>query len=309
MPNNNFISFIIPVFRNAGSLEATFEDIRGILNDKYAFEVIFVNDGSDDDSEQELLQLQQANREVQVIQFSRNFGQVPAIIAGLRAAKGQCSIVISADRQDPMEKVLEMLQLWENGYEVVIATREERSDGFFANMTSKIFYALMHKINPAMPKGGFDFFLLDEKPRTAYNAIEESNRFLQGDILWLGFKRIFIPYERKQRQIGRSQWSFRKKLKYLIDGFLTTSYVPIRLMSYIGMGVSLLGFAYALYIVFHWWTNKTPFDGWAPIMIVLLLTSGLLMIMLGIIGEYLWRAYDESRKRGQYIIKSYKKEN
>jgi dolichol-phosphate mannosyltransferase len=176
-------------------------------------------------------------------------------------------------------------------------------------MTSKIFYALMHKINPAMPKGGFDFFLLDAQPRAAYNAIEESNRFLQGDILWLGFKRIFIPYERKQRQVGRSQWSFRKKLKYLIDGFLTTSYVPIRFMSYIGIGVSFLGFAYALYIVFHWWANKTPFDGWAPIMIVLLLTSGLLMIMLGIIGEYLWRAYDESRKRGQYIIKSHQKNN
>jgi dolichol-phosphate mannosyltransferase len=153
-----------------------------------------------------------------------------------------------------------------------------------------------------MPKGGFDFLLLDRKAVDQYNALDERNRFFQGDILWLGFKVSFIPYNRLKRTIGKSQWSLSKKMKYFIDGFLNTSYIPIRLMASFGLVTAIIGFLYALLIAYNRFFRDVPFSGWAPIMILILIIGGIIMLMLGIIGEYLWRTYDETRKRPVYII-------
>jgi dolichol-phosphate mannosyltransferase len=159
--------------------------------------------------------------------------------------------------------------------------------------------------NPKMPEGGFDYVLLDRKPLDVFAEIDERNRFFQGDILWMGFNIKFIPYKRQKRTIGKSQWNFSKKLKYFIDGSLNTSYLPIRFMSIIGITTAILGFIYALIVAYARLINKVPFKGYAPIVILLLIIGGLIMIMLGIIGEYLWRVYDESRKRPVYIVKDY----
>jgi dolichol-phosphate mannosyltransferase len=154
-----------------------------------------------------------------------------------------------------------------------------------------------------MPKGGFDFILIDRKALNILNQIDERNRFFQGDILWLGFNVAFIPYNRLKRTIGKSQWTLSKKLKYFLDGLLNTSYIPIRLMSLLGICFSFFGFLYSLIIAYSRLINNTPFNGWAPIMILILIIGGLIMLMLGIIGEYVWRTYDETRKRPLYIIK------
>jgi dolichol-phosphate mannosyltransferase len=161
----------------------------------------------------------------------------------------------------------------------------------------------MRYVNPNMPKGGFDFMLLDQKAVAVLNQLDERNRFFQGDVLWLGFSTAFVPYKRNKRTIGKSQWTLTKKLKYFIDGLLNTSYVPIRLMSLLGILFSLIGFGYALVIAYNRLMHNTPFNGWAPIMILILIIGGLIMLMLGIIGEYVWRTYDETRKRPLYIIK------
>lgn len=298
------LSFVIPVYRNAGSIIPTFEKLVTLLTPLSIMpEFIFVNDGSDDTSIDELLLLHEKDSSVKVISFSRNFGQVAAIIAGLKEVAGDAVVIMSADLQEPIALIEEMITKWKSGNEIVIGHRIDREDGFIANRASTIFYKLMRKVNPKMPKGGFDFMLIDKKALIALNQIDERNRFFQGDILWLGFNTAFIPYNRLKRTIGKSQWTLSKKLKYFIDGLLNTSYFPIRIMSFLGIMISFLGFLYALVIVYNRFINNTPFVGWAPLMIIILVIGGLIMLMLGIIGEYVWRTYDETRKRPLYIIK------
>jgi dolichol-phosphate mannosyltransferase len=298
------VSFVIPVFRNEGSITPTYEKLMDLMvNQKLDYEFVFINDGSDDNSLNELITLHQIDSKVKIISFSRNFGQVSAVIAGLKEVTGDVTINISADLQEPIKLISEMISKWQSGNEIVICHRMNREDGFIANKASNFFYKLMKHVNPKMPKGGFDFVLIDQKAVAVLNQIDERNRFFQGDILWLGFNVAFIPYTRLKRTIGKSQWTLSKKLKYFIDGLLNTSYIPIRLMSLIGMIISFLGFIYAIVIAYSRLINNTPFDGWAPIMILILIIGGLLMLMLGIIGEYVWRTYDETRKRPIYIIK------
>ena len=298
------LSFVIPVFRNEGSITPTYEKLIELLTSlQLKSEFIFVNDGSDDNSIEELMRLHKIDSRVKVISFSRNFGQVAAIIAGLKEVSGDSVVMMSADLQEPIGLIEEMISKWQSGNEIVIGHRMDREDGFIANKASNVFYKMMQYVNPKMPKGGFDFMLIDRKALQVLNQIDERNRFFQGDILWLGFSTAFIPYTRLKRTIGKSQWTLAKKLKYFIDGLLNTSYVPIRLMSLLGICFSFFGFLYALIIAYNRFINNTPFTGWAPIMILILIIGGLIMLMLGIIGEYVWRTYDETRKRPIYIIK------
>ncbi|PJE40010.1 MAG: glycosyltransferase [Flavobacterium sp.] len=298
------LSFVIPVFRNEGSITPTYEKITGLMHKLVLdYEFVFVNDGSDDNSMQELIALHEQDSKVKVLSFSRNFGQVPAIIAGMKEVTGAAAVSMSADLQEPIELIENMISKWQSGNEIVIGHRVDREDSFIANKASAVFYSLMKYVNPKMPKGGFDFLLIDQKAIAVFNQIDERNRFFQGDILWLGFSVAFIPYSRLKRTIGKSQWTLSKKLKYFIDGLLNTSYIPIRLMSLLGIIISFFGFLYAIVIAYNRFINNTPFEGWAPIMILILIIGGLIMLMLGIIGEYVWRTYDETRKRPLYIIK------
>jgi len=298
------LSFVIPVFRNEGSITPTYEKITGLMHKlSFDYEFVFVNDGSDDNSMQELTALHEKDSKVKVISFSRNFGQVPAIIAGMKEVTGAAAVSMSADLQEPIELIENMISKWQLGNEIVIGHRVDREDSFIANKASAVFYSLMKYVNPKMPKGGFDFLLIDQKAIAVFNQIDERNRFFQGDILWLGFSVAFIPYSRLKRTIGKSQWTLSKKLKYFIDGLLNTSYIPIRLMSLRGIIISFFGFLYAIVIAYNRFINNTPFEGWAPIMILILIIGGLIMLMLGIIGEYVWRTYDETGKRPLYIIK------
>ncbi|MCB9201606.1 MAG: glycosyltransferase [Flavobacteriales bacterium] len=298
------ISFVIPVFRNQGSIKITYDKIIKLVQSlNLNYEFVFVNDGSDDNSYVELIKLREEDNLVKVLSFSRNFGQVPALIAGYKKATGDCVISMAADLQEPVSLIEKMIDNWIGGKEIVICNRVEREDSFVSRVSSSIFYNLIKFANPKMPKGGFDFMLMDRKVINQLNLIDERNRFIQGDILWLGFETVFIPYSRQKRTIGKSQWTISKKLKYFIDGILNTSYIPIRFISLLGFINSLLGFVYAFIIIYNKLINNIPFKGWAPIMIIILITTGMIMIMLGIIGEYLWRTYDETRKRPLYIIK------
>jgi dolichol-phosphate mannosyltransferase len=301
------ISFIIPVFRNEGSIGITYTKITELFSEKlpnFACEFVIVNDGSDDGSWNEIAKLAAGDNRIKALSFSRNFGQVPAMIAGARHAGGDAAVIMSADLQDPVALIEEMINEWFNKKsEIVICYRTDREDSLPAKLTSALFYRFMKIANPKMPKGGFDFVLLDRKPLDVFSAIDERNRFFQGDILWMGFNIKFIPYKRLKRTIGKSQWSFSKKLKYFIDGSLNTSYIPIRFMSMMGISIALLGFIYAIIVAYTRFIDKVPFKGYAPIVILLLIIGGLIMIMLGIIGEYLWRVYDETRKRPLYVIR------
>ncbi|HWA05429.1 MAG TPA: glycosyltransferase family 2 protein [Ignavibacteria bacterium] len=304
-------SIVIPVFCNELNIEPTFNKINDVVikkNPHLKFEIIFVDDGSYDNSLEKLIELKKSNEGlVKIIKFTRNFGQVNAIYAGYSRAKGRCIVNISADLQDSPELINEMFRYhFEEKYPIVICTRSDRDESFARRTTSKIFYAAMRKLSFSnMPAGGFDFLLIDQKVKSLLLSNMEANAFWQGQILWTGYKVKFIPYTRQKREIGESKWTFSKKLKYLIDGVLGYSFLPIRLMSILGLLISLSGFVYSIFIVIAKFTGNVPFQGWAPLMILVLLLSGFQMLMLGIIGEYLWRTLDEVRRRQAYVIESF----
>jgi glycosyltransferase involved in cell wall biosynthesis len=301
------ITVIIPVYMNEGSIYKTYVNVTGVLKNlgnSFDYEITFINDGSTDNSLQEIESIEKIDQKVSIVNFTRNFGQVSAVLAGFEFSESDLLINISADMQDPPELIEQMIEKWEEGYKVVACERIGREDSFIAKITSKIFYQLIKISIPKMPVGGFDYFLLDREVYKKIFDMSEHNSFMQGDILWLGYEPCFIKYTRRKRQFGKSQWTLWKKLKYFIDGLIYTSYLPIRLMSMLGLITSFLGFLYALAVVAAYFLNETPFTGYAPIMIVLLVVSGLIMFMLGIIGEYLWRTYDQVRRRPRYIIKN-----
>ncbi len=304
-------SIVIPVFCNELNLEPTFNKINDVVikkNPHLKFEIIFVDDGSYDNSLEKLIELKNSHGGlIKIIKFTRNFGQVNAIYAGYSRAKGKCIVNISADLQDSPELINEMFKYhFEEKYPIVICTRSDRDESFARRTTSKMFYAAMRKLSFSnMPAGGFDFLLIDQKVKSLLLSNMEANAFWQGQILWTGYKVKFIPYTRQKREIGESKWTFSKKLKYLIDGVLGYSFLPIRLMSILGLLISLSGFIYSVFIVVAKLRGNVPFEGWAPLMILVLLLSGFQMLMLGIIGEYLWRTLDEVRRRQAYVIESF----
>ena len=300
------ISIVLPVFRNEGSIRKTWAALKHLFISTHAglgYEIIMVDDGSDDQSLAEIISIIGEDSNAKALSFSRNFGQVPAIIAGLKGCTGDAAIVMSADLQDPVELISQMLHAWEDHSQIVICQRSDREDSAMARFTSRMFYNFMKLSNPRMPAGGFDYVLMDRTAIDVFNSIDERNRFFQGDILWMGFNTRFIPYKRLKRTIGKSQWTFGKKLKYFIDGSLNMSYLPLRFMSLLGLSVSIIGFLYAAVVFYARLINKVPFDGFAPIVILLLIIGGIIMIMLGVIGEYLWRIYDETRKRAVYVVR------
>lgn len=300
------ISVVVAVYHNEGAISKTHENIRSVfVNElaRYEYELVFVDDGSKDRSLREILDVRQRDSCVKAITFTRNFGQMAAMIAGFKEATGDAVINISADLQDPVELIPQMVKKWEEGSEIVVCCRAGRSDSFLAGLFSRIAYGVIRLSVPQIPRGGFDVVLMDRPVMNAFNAIDVRHRFFQGDLLWAGYRTSFIPYVRQKRTIGRSQYSFRKKLKNFLDAVLDASYLPIRFISLVGLITAGLGLLYSASIVFSWLRGETPFKGWAPIMIAILLVGGLIMVMLGVIGEYVWRINEEVRKRPNYVVR------
>jgi len=300
------ISITIAVYRNEGALartHATLAELFAGALSSYEHEIVFVDDGSDDRSLAELLQIRERDARVKVLSFTRNFGQMAAMLAGFEHATGDAVINLSADLQDPPELIPQMVERWSGGSDVVIAYRSERADGFAARLHSRLAYALLRLSIPKLPAGGFDYVLMSRRAMDTFNAVDVRNRFFQGDVLWAGYPTSLIPYARQKRTIGRSQYTFWKKTKNFLDAFLDASYLPIRFISATGVVTAFVGFAWALSVVVTWALGRTPFPGWAPIMMSVMIIGGLNMLMLGIVGEYVWRIYDEVRRKPNYVIR------
>lgn len=300
------ISFVVAVYHNEGALSKTHEKIRALFDSELArhdYEVIFVDDGSTDNSLREALAVRDGDPKVKIITFTRNFGQMAAMLAGFREATGDAVINISADLQDPIELVPQMVTSWQAGGEIVICYRTDREDAMLSKFFSRIAYGVLRMSLPQMPRGGFDYVLMDRKVMDAFNMIDVRHRFFQGDLLWTGYRTSLIPYVRLERTIGKSQYNFGKKLKNFLDAVLDVSYLPIRFISVTGLVISALGVLYSISIVISWFRGETPFEGWAPIMIAILVIGGMIMLMLGVIGEYVWRINEEVRKRPNYVVR------
>ncbi|AWW49188.1 glycosyltransferase family 2 protein [Polynucleobacter paneuropaeus] len=300
------LSIVIPVFNNSKTLEKIFDQILTVWEKSFGdlqIEVIFVNDGSSDDSRKVIERLQRSNKIVQLVNLSRNFGQLGALMAGFKNAKGDAIICISADLQDPVELMGKMVNHWLNGgAEIVICHRQGRLDGLSASLASKVAYKISRLTYTELPLGGFDYWLMTKRINNMLLEFKGRHNFLQGYLVSLGFSKTFIPYVRRQREVGKSGYSLSKKIKIVYDFIVDTSHLPIQLISLVGFIFSAISIIYTFFIFYAWYCGETPFKGWAPIMIAILLTGGLIMMMLGIIGEYIWRIYDNQRDFPAYII-------
>lgn len=303
----SLVSIVVPVYHNAASLDPLMEKFRdlAIRNSEDEFEFLFVDDGSRDQSFAILQALVEADSRVRVLKLSRNFGSNPAIMAGLAQARGDVVAVIAADLQDPPELIDEMLMRWRDGHKVVLAARSSRDDPLLTTLLATTFYSLFRRFAiRTMPQGGFDFFLVDRQVCDLITGIEETNAYLMGLVLWFGFDPAVVHYHRRCRdaRYGRSMWTLAKKLTYFVDSFVGFSYAPIRAVSLLGAFVSGTGLLYALWIVGLRLFGGVPVQGWASMMILLVVVSGVQMLMTGVLGEYLWRNLETTRRRPRYVI-------
>lgn len=300
------LSLIIPVFNEEETIPVLYERLKGIrgavLPDELV--VLFIDDASTDKSFSILSEIASQDRGIKIIRFTRNFGSHIACLAGIVNSEGDACAFISADLQDPPEILPSLIKKWKEGDDIVLGVRDkDREDSILVKLLSRIFFSLMKKFAlKNMPERGMDVFLIDRKVMDVIRNIREKNPNIFGLILWTGFKQSEIPYRKEARQGGQSKWTLSKKIKILIDSFVSFSFLPIRLISAVGFLVAFLGFVYACVIILNRLFFSEPVPGWSSMMVVLLLVSGIQMIMLGMLGEYLWRNFEETRTRPSFII-------
>jgi len=296
------ISITIPSYNEEENLPVLYERLKHVAEAlEHTFEFIFVDDGSSDGSFQFLEDLARKDSRVKVIKFSRNFGSHAACLAGLAAATGDACTFLSADLQDPPEMIATLIREWAKGYEVVFGIREWGKES--SRLFQKMYYNAVRRFALRnMPETGTDVFLIDRKVVDTVVSIREKNTSIFGLILWSGFKQTIVQYRKGMRQKGISKWTLGKKIKLFIDTFVSFSYIPLRLISVVGIMLAFMGFLYAFFIVFNRLFFSVPVEGWASLMVVLLVVSGTQLVFLGVLGEYLWRNFDETRKRPAFII-------
>jgi glycosyltransferase involved in cell wall biosynthesis len=307
--HNRTIGIVIPLFNEALNLPKLVERLEstmeGMSKSGYAFEVVFVDDHSTDETSAMVKQLLYEKPWLGFVRLSRNCGSYTALAAGLRYCSADCAILMAADLQDPPDVIPQLVAKWREGFEVVWAVRTEREgESRITKFLAEMFYWLMrHMVLAEIPSKGSDFLLMDRKAIDAYNSIPEKHTSFLAMVLWMGFRQAFISYVKQTRYAGRSKWTLSKKLKLFVDSIISFSYAPIRVMSLFGFGMALCGFAYAcVVVVFRLCGWVVAGTGFAALMTVLLVGQGSILIMLGILGEYLWRTFDEARGRPRYII-------
>lgn len=301
------ISVIIPCFRNEANIPVTgmrLIENEALLEGRARFEYILIDDGSPDKTWESICAFQALHpTQVKAIRFTRNFGSTNATYAGMEIAEGDCTIIISADLQDPIELFPKMFDYWQKGIPLVIANRGQREEPLLQRWISGLSHLLIRKFAlNKLPEGGFDFVLFDRKVREHITQIQDKNSFLPYLLIWLGYDFVSIPYVRKKREIGRSSYTLGKKIKSLVDSFVAFSFFPVRMISILGLSLGLIALLYALVVIVGKSLGLIPIDGWTSMMVILLLVSSFQMIGIGILGEYIWRTLDASRSRPNYII-------
>lgn len=301
------ITIVTPAFNETENIPLLYERFISVFEkDEINWEWIIVDDHSSDQTYPTAAGLSQNDARVSAIRFSRNFGSHMALRCGLEHASGDCVVGMAADMQDPPDLIPQLLSRWKDGAHVVWAARsaregEKRSTLLF----SRWYHRIMRDVVglKQMPLDGADFFLLDRKVVDAVNQFREKNVSLFALVSWLGFDQQTVTYDKHARQHGRSGWSLEKKLKMAVDSMTSFSYKPIRFMTYTGFTLSFLAFVYLLVVLINFLSGVAP-QGWTSQMAAILLIGGLQMMMFGILGEYIWRSLDESRRRPPYIIEA-----
>lgn len=301
------LSIIIPVYNEEENLDMLYKNLVSTASGiaKYDFEFIFIDDCSMDRTPDILEGFRKADARIAIIRFAHNSGSHAADAAGLYYCGGDIAIIMPADMQDIPERVIpKLVEQWENGYKVVWGVHESRKgESFMAAFFSLIFYFLTNVLTDIkQPPTGVGTILLDRIVIGAFNQLSEKNPSIIMMIAWLGFPQTQVRYVSEERRAGKSKWTLAKKIKLSLDSLVSFSYIPMRFMSLMGVVCTMLGTVYCIYIFINKLLNNVAVQGWSSIMIALLFIGGIQMVMLGILGEYLWRAYDESRGRPRYVI-------
>ena len=300
------ISIAIPVYNEVENVPILYDHLKPVLQKlPFIFEIIFVDDGSTDGTYAAIQKLQQQDHRIKAISFSRNFGHQAALTAGLQCSTGDAVITMDGDLQHPPSLLPTLIEKWQQGNQVVFTVRESTADeSLFKKLTSKLFYRIMAASSktPVQPFGA-DFRLLDRAVVASLNTLEERDRFLRGLIGWLGFTAIGVPYTADARAAGTSKYSTRKMIKFAVDGILSFSATPLHLVTFLGLIVSALSFAYGAYSLYAYFFTERTIPGWTSLLVTILFLGGVLLISIGFLGEYLLRVYNETKRRPLYIIK------
>ncbi len=299
-------SFVVPVFCESETVSALAERLREIADRLDGeSEFILIDDGSTDDSLEKMLGLSADDSRFTVIELSRNFGHQIAISAGIDKASGEAIIIMDADLQDPPEVVLEMAASWREGSEIVYGVREEREgESVFKRLTASVFYRIMRKLTDLeIPVDAGDFRLVDRKALDAFKSMREHNRYVRGMFSWVGFRQTGVTYKRSKRFAGKTKYPFRKMMRLAVDGAVSFSTLPLRLALHLGFLIAGLSFVYGIWAVGQRLLGYDLAPGWASLFTAVTFLSGIQLVVIGILGEYVGRIYDEVRNRPLYIVR------
>ncbi len=302
---NKLLSIVVPVYNEQEVIDETFRRLSAVFKDFFMkVEYIFINDGSKDNTYFKLKEIASRNPEVRIINFARNFGHQIAITAGMDYAKGDAIVIIDADLQDPPEVILEMVDKWKEGFEVVYGKRLQRDgETFFKKVTAKTFYRFLDSMTDVkLPVDVGDFRLIDRKVCDAMKCLPERSRYVRGLVSWVGFKQTSVEYHREKRFAGETKYPLKKMLKLAGDGIFSFSYKPLKLATFIGMLVSVCSFIYLVVVLIQRFVKNDVVSGWASSIAVTLFLNGVMLIVIGIMGEYVGRIYEEVKARPLYIV-------
>ncbi|MGA9173634.1 MAG: glycosyltransferase family 2 protein [Thermoactinomyces sp.] len=303
-------SIIIPVFNEEAVIHETYRRLTQVMESlDEPYELLFVNDGSQDRTAEIIEGFAKSDKCVKLLEFSRNFGHQIAITAGMDHARGDAIVIIDADLQDPPELIPQMIEKWKEGYEVVYAKRLKRKgETLFKKWTAALFYRTLRALTEVnIPLDTGDFRLIDRKVADAMRSIREKNRFVRGLVSWVGFRQTAIEYVRDERFAGETKYPLKKMLRFSMDGITSFSYKPLKLATYLGFVISFASFVYLLISLGQRLFTSSTVAGWASLIACVLLLNGVILIILGILGEYVGRIYDETKNRPLYILRNKQK--
>jgi glycosyltransferase involved in cell wall biosynthesis len=301
------LSLLVPIYDEGTVIDTFFETMEPVLEKlDMSYEIVCVDDGSNDDSLEKLKRHRDRNANIKIIELSRNFGKEYALTAALEYCVGNAVIPIDVDLQDPPELIPEFIDKWRQGFNIVHGVRaDRRSDSLLKRGTANMFYKMYnHLANVHLPPDAGDYKLMDRCVVDAIRQLPERNRFMKGIVNWVGFKQTSIDYVRKKRAGGQTKWNYWKLWNFALDGITSFSTVPLRIWTYIGAVISLSSFAYASYLVFRVFRFGIELPGYMSMMVVILFLGGIQIMTLGVIGEYIGRLYQESKNRPMYIVRN-----
>ena len=303
------ITIIIPAYNEEESLPFLYERLEKLINsiENYEFEILFVNDGSKDNTLNLIKEYREKDSRISYVDFSRNFGKETAMIAGLDYAKGDAIIFMDADLQDPPELIPEMIKYWEEGYDDVYAQRKSRAgESFLKKFTSKMYYRVLQMLTPVpIQKDTGDFRLLDRRCVNALKKLRETDRNSKSMFSWIGYKKKAVMYDRDARVAGKTKWNYKKLVNLAIDGITSFTTSPLRISTYIAIPTFLALFIYLIYVIIKCIRFSVAVQAYQAIILLVLFFSGVQILLFGIIGEYLGRIFNTSKNRPLYLVNEY----